>query len=234
MRFVEHHQIVGRDIRVGERREHAIGSHRVEGDDHPIATRSREGIRTAPDLRSGHDSELQPEQGTQLAFPVADEPGRRDDQHAANTPAKEHLPHIEPRHDGLAGARVVGEQEAERLLQQHPLVDRDALVRERIDPGRLAREGSVELVPVGQPMRFRHQEDSGRIPCEVQRHGGSWAAGICDRARRGVPGRDRLLNFSQPVEGQGPRARLAGFPPMDRERSHRHPLCKLRLSQAHP
>ena len=116
MRFIEHHQVVGRDIRVGEHLEHALGGHGVEGDDHPIASRSREGIRNAPELRPGYDAELEPEQGTQLAFPVADEPGRRDDQHAANAPAEQHLPHVQPRHDRLAGTSVVGKEETEWLL----------------------------------------------------------------------------------------------------------------------
>ncbi len=37
---------------------------------------------------------------------------------------------------GLAGHCVVGEQEAERVLPEHALVDRDALVRQRVDDAR--------------------------------------------------------------------------------------------------
>jgi hypothetical protein len=39
----------------------------------------------------------------------------------------------EARHDRLARARVIGEQEAQRLTRQHGLIDRGDLVRQRFD-----------------------------------------------------------------------------------------------------
>ena len=147
--LVEYDQIVGRNLGVAERREGASGRQGVERDDYPIAVRTGEGVRTGPGISPGHDAALQPKQSAQLAFPVADEPGRRDDQHAADALAEQHLPQVEPRHDGLARAGVVGKQETQRFLGQHPLVHRDTLVGKRFDPGGLAREGGVELVPMG-------------------------------------------------------------------------------------
>ena len=191
MGLVEHHQVVRGDLGAAEGRERALGREGVEGDDDPVAARPGEGVRAAPRVRPGHDAALQPEEGAELALPVADETGRRDDQHPADAAAEQHLPHVEAGHDGLAGAGVVGEQEAQRLLLQHPLIDRDALVGERVDPGGLAREGGVELVPVGQPVRLRHEEDRRRVPGEVEGHGrrrrsakSAWVRRIRARAAR--------------------------------------------------
>ena len=194
--LVEHHQVVRCDRGVTESRERALGREGIEGNDDTVTTRPDEWIRTTPDIRPGYDAALQPKQRAQLTFPIAHEPGRRNDQQPADTLAEQHLPDIEPGHDGLAGAGVVREQETQRLLRQHPLIDRNALVRKRVNPGGLARKGGVELVPVGQPIRFRHQQNGGGVPGEVQRHGGSRRPGIYYRARICVPGRHRLLNLA--------------------------------------
>lgn len=47
-------------------------------------------------------------------------------------------------HDGLAGAGVVGEDEAQRLLGQHGLVDGRDLMRQRFDVGGVHRHHRVE------------------------------------------------------------------------------------------
>ena len=53
-----------------------------------------------------------------------------------------------PGHDRLAGAGVVGEQEADARQLQEVVVDRLELVRQRIDAG--DREREVRVVLVGQ------------------------------------------------------------------------------------
>ena len=128
MRLVEYHQVVRRDVGLAERSERALRPEGVEGDNCQGAAGSGERVYHTREVLPGHDAESQAKEGTQLAFPVAHEAGRRNDQHATNSAAEEHLPDVEPRHDGLAGARVVGEQKAQRLLLQHPLIDRDALM----------------------------------------------------------------------------------------------------------
>ena len=69
----------------------------------------------------------------QLVLPLLAEGARADDQAAAQVASSHQLLDEEPGHDRLAGARIVGEEEAERLALQHLLVDGDDLVRERID-----------------------------------------------------------------------------------------------------
>ena len=227
--LVEHHQIVGRDARIAERPEHALGHQSVQRHDDSVACCSDEGVCAISAIGSGDDAALQPEQGAKLPLPVAHEPGRRDDQHPPNTTPEQHLAHAESGHDGLAGAGVVGEQEAQRLLRQHPLVDRNSLMWKRIDPCGLARECRVELVPVRQAVSFRDQQHRGRVSGEIQRDMGcgKWARPL--RMIGGCPVRRRLFQRLQPLERKGARTGLTRLPAMHREWCHRHPLGELSL-----
>ena len=114
--LVEHHQVVRGDLGGAEGRERAFVREGVEGDDDPVAARAGEGVGARPGarprVRSRHDAASQPEEGAELALPVAHEAGRGHDQHPADAAAEQHLPHVEAGHDGLAGAGVVGEEEA--------------------------------------------------------------------------------------------------------------------------
>jgi hypothetical protein len=65
-------------------------------------------------------------------FP-GDKVGGCDDEAALQVTAKDQLVDPKP-HDGLAGARGVGGQEAQRLPREQLNVDRCDLVRQRIDP----------------------------------------------------------------------------------------------------
>ena len=179
VRLVEHHQVIGRDVRIAECPEHPLGHQGVQGYDNPIAIRTDEGICAISTIRSRDDAALQSEQGAKLPLPIAHEPRRRDDQHPANPAPEQHLAHVEPGHDGLAGAGVVGKQKAQRLLRQHSLVDRNSLVWKRVDPCGLARECRIELVSVRQAIGFRDQQHGGGISGEIQRDVGYGQAVRC-------------------------------------------------------
>ena len=98
----------------------------------------------------------------------ADQSGGRDHEDAPDAPPHVHLPHVQPGHDGLARTRIVGEEEAERVLRQHALVHRDPLVRKRIDLRYLACEGRVELVPADEPEAFHEERDPFGVAAEVE------------------------------------------------------------------
>ena len=59
----------------------------------------------------------------------------------------------------MPGARVVGQQEPQRLTRQHRLVDRRDLVRERIDEGGVHGEHRVEQMRQANAMGFGHQPE---------------------------------------------------------------------------
>ena len=63
-----------------------------------------------------------------LTFPVAHQTGWWNDEDAADQPASQHLTHVDPGHDRLAGAGVVSQQEfgevtAEAYACRRPVAD---------------------------------------------------------------------------------------------------------------
>ena len=89
------------------------------------------------------DLEAQPELEVQLVLPLLDEAAGRDDQAALDVLAEDQLLDVEPGHDRLAGARVVGEQEPQRRARQQLAVDGAELVGQRLDVARRDREHRV-------------------------------------------------------------------------------------------
>ena len=167
VRLVEDREIVRRHVRIPQRLEHPLTYQGVDGHDHEVARRSPERI-ARPCVRPGNDAELQAEQGAKLPLPIADEPGGGDDEHPPDASAQQHFANVEAGHDGLARSCVVRQQEAEGVLPQHSLVDRYALVRERVDARGLAGESGVELVAVREAQSLGNRRDSFRIPGEVE------------------------------------------------------------------
>ena len=106
MCLVKDNEIVGFGLKVLKMIEHAIRDQRVHADDDPIAVGTAEGIPCSRILTLD-DAERQTEQLSHLLFPVSHETGRRHDEYAADESARQHFADVQPRHDGLAGARVV-------------------------------------------------------------------------------------------------------------------------------
>ena len=144
------------------------------------------------------------EQGAQFPLPIAHQAGRRHDEHPPDAAAAQHLPHRQAGHDGLAGAGVIGQQEADGVLGQNVLVNGDALVRQRVDAGDLAGEGGVELVAEGQSMGLRRRQNRFGVAGEIQSGRRGWQ----HRRRHGR----RCLKLLQPLQRQAPGRGLAGLP----------------------
>ena len=88
---------------------------------------------------------------------------RADDETALQIAAHDQLLDEQPRHDGFTGARVVGQQETQRLARQHGFVDRRNLVRQRLDEGRVHGEHRVKQMRQADTMRFGHQPEQMAI-----------------------------------------------------------------------
>ena len=69
----------------------------------------------------------------QLVLPLLGEAARAHDEAPFQVAAGNEFLDEEPRHDRLARARVVGEQESQGLAREHRLVDSRDLMREWID-----------------------------------------------------------------------------------------------------
>ena len=116
---------LGQQVLVASELIHAGDQQRVllegRGAEHRLAELRREDLEGEPELQ------------VQLVLPLLDEAARGDDQAALDVLAEDQLLDVEPGHDRLAGARVVGEQEAQRRARQQLAVDGADLVRQRLD-----------------------------------------------------------------------------------------------------
>jgi hypothetical protein len=73
----------------------------------------------------------------------------------------------EPGHDGLASARVIGQQEAERLPRQHAFVNGGDLVGEGVHDRGVDRENGVEKVRETDTLRLRNEPKEGSVSVET-------------------------------------------------------------------
>ena len=104
----------------------------------------------------------------QFALPLEGEVGRADDQDALGQAAQLELADEQPRHDGLAGAGVVGQEEADAGELEQVVVDRFELVRQRIDARDRQTEVGIELV--GDAERVRLEAEAQQNAVTVERH----------------------------------------------------------------
>ena len=90
--------------------------------------------------------EVQTELLMQLVAPLLDQTAGSDDQDAVRICPQDEFADIESGHDGLAGARIIGQHEAQRLTRQHGFVDSGDLVGQWLDVGGVHRHHRVEQV----------------------------------------------------------------------------------------
>ena len=115
MRLVDHHQVPVGPLQlvlevVGARQlVHPRDQQVVPGEDGVLGGR-RLGVGELP----GQQLEVQPELLPQLILPLLDQAAGRDDQAALQVTAEHQLLDVQARHDRLARAGVVGEQEPQR------------------------------------------------------------------------------------------------------------------------
>jgi len=128
------------------------------------------GERVAPhgrlDLLAGDDLERQPELPPELILPLLDEATRTHDHAPLQVSAGDKLLDEQPRHDRLARARVVRQQEAQRLAAQHPLVDGGDLVWIRVHERGMHCEQRVKEVSRADPACLRRQPEPRPVPVE--------------------------------------------------------------------
>ncbi len=134
----------------------------VEAHDQAVALDEGVAGERGLDLVAGEDVEGEAELLGHLVLPLLDQAARRDDQAALEVAADQQLLDQQPGHDGLAGAGIVGEQEAQRLARQHLAVDGGDLVRQRLDLRRADGEVGVEQVGEPDAVGLRRQPQQGR------------------------------------------------------------------------
>ena len=88
---------------------------------------------------------------------------RADDETALQIATGDQLFDEQSRHDRLAGAGIVGKQEAQWLPRQHGLIDRRDLVWQRINNRGMDSEHRVEEVRKADAMCFGDQAEQGAV-----------------------------------------------------------------------
>ena len=86
---------------------------------------------------------------------------------ALQVAARDQLLDEQAGHDGLAGAGVVGEQEAQRLARQHRLVDGRDLVRQRLDQRGVDGQHRIEQVRQADAMRLGDEAEQRAVAVEA-------------------------------------------------------------------
>jgi hypothetical protein len=115
---------------------------------------------------AGEDREVEAELEGQLVLPLFDEAARSDDEAALDVVADDQLLDEQARHDRLARAGVVGQQEAQRVAAEQIPVDRPDLVRQGPHIAGAHREHRVEHPGVGDPLGLGRQLEMGAVGVE--------------------------------------------------------------------
>ena len=115
----------------------------------------------------GQDVERQIEAAVQLVLPLLDQAAGADDQAALQIAARDQLLDQQAGHDRLAGAGVIGQQEAQRLARQHGLVHSSDLVRQGVHQGGVDGQNRIEEVGQADAVGLGDQTVRGAIAVEA-------------------------------------------------------------------
>ena len=137
----------------------------------------------------------------QFALPLEGEVRRGHDQRAADQAAGLQLLEQKPRHDGLAGPRVVGEEEADAGQAQEVVVDRFELVRQRIDARDGERKERVVFVGEAEAVGLDAEPKEPGVAVEGFLVGGNGQAGQLIGGEDGVVGQAGLKSASDDFDG---------------------------------
>ena len=167
VRLVAHHEVEAAVRRLELVLDVLVAGELVEPGDREVGLQEPVAGARRLELVVGQDVERQVEPAVQLVLPLLGEAAGTDDQTALEVSAGDQFLDEQPRHDGLAGAGVVGEQEAQGLPGQHGFVDRGDLVRQRLDDGRVHREHGVEEMGEADPLRLGDEAEQRAVPVEA-------------------------------------------------------------------
>ena len=103
--------------------------------------------------------------------------------HRSKIAARDQLLHEKPGHDRLASARIVGEQEAQRLARQHLAIDGRNLVRQRIDEAGVNREIRIEIMRELDAVGLGHEPQQRAIGVERPRPPARSSQSRCSSSR---------------------------------------------------
>ncbi len=149
-------------VNLPQPRQNVLPFGEVEGRDDALLLLPLVEPKLLADVRALHDLELGLEFLLQFALPLEGEVRGTDDQNPLGEAAQLQLPDQEPRHDGLARARVIGQQEPHTGELEQIVVDRLQLVGKRVHAGNGQSEVRIELV--GDAERVGLDSETKQLP----------------------------------------------------------------------
>ncbi len=128
-----------------------------------------EGVAAAGSLKPVVRENLEGEVKTsvQLILPLLNEATWADDQAAVQVAADQQFLNEEAGHNGLAGAGVVGQQEAQWLARQHLAIDRGDLVWQRLNEGGMYSQQRIEEISQVDAVGLGNQSEQRPIAVET-------------------------------------------------------------------
>jgi hypothetical protein len=153
MGFIEDHEVIWLGLGLGEPVKGSTVRERIYAHDDEVAPRSCKGV-LVPAIGASDLPEMQCEESSHFALPVAHKSRRRNDENPSDQPAVEHFPNIQASHDGFSRAGIVGEEKAQPRLLKHVVIDSDDLVREWVDEGCFSAKDRAEQMPVAEAFPF--------------------------------------------------------------------------------
>jgi hypothetical protein len=168
VRFVTHHQVpLARGLQ--EPLQLLRAAQHIEAGDEMGALGERVAGARGLDLSAGEDVEGEAELLVQLVLPLLYQATGGHDQTVVEVAPDGELLDEKARHDGLAGTRVVRQQEAQRVAGQHVAVNGGDLVWKRRDAGGVDSEIGVE--EIGEPDAKGLRNQAQRVAVGVVRPG---------------------------------------------------------------
>ena len=119
------------------------------------------------ELVVGEDFEGQLEAAVEFVLPLFGQRAGADDEAALEVAAGDEFFDQKAGHDGLAGAGIVGEEEAQRRTGQHGLVDGGDLVRERLDVGGVYGQQGIEEMGEADALGLGNEAEEGAVAVEA-------------------------------------------------------------------
>ena len=167
--FVAHNQVPAAIRRLQLVLDVFVASELVQARDDEVRLQKPVAGTSGFELVVGQNLERQLESPVQLVLPLLGETAGTDHQAALKIAAGDQLLDEQPGHDGLAGARVVRQQEAERLPRQHGFVHRGDLVRQRLDHRGVHGKHGVEQMREADALCLGDQAEQCTVAVEAPR-----------------------------------------------------------------
>ena len=169
VRFIAHDQIPAAVGRAQFLLQLFVTRQLVEARDDQIALQEPVAGTRRGRLVVGEDLEVQVEALVQLILPLLGQAAGTHHQTALQIAAGDQFLHQQSGHDRLAGAGIVGQQEAQRLPRQHRLVHRGDLMRQWLHQRGVHRQRGVEQVREVDAQRLGHQPKQLPVAVEAPR-----------------------------------------------------------------